>query len=171
MGGRLCPWSRCLTWAKPAKQPPCQGRSPGCKSGQRGQTRGQETAGQGRSTGATCPLKQTTSYTFPLRTSFVCLSFLSPLCPPCQQSISKHFCRLPSTFSSSLFLRVFLLRSSRVNKHTIYSLSHIPQTHPPSTPHSICPFGLPLSLIINPLHPHSLSSCQEGKCGAVCSRF
>lgn len=40
MGGGLCPWTRCLTWAKPAKQPPCQGRSPGCKLGQRGQTLG-----------------------------------------------------------------------------------------------------------------------------------
>lgn len=47
VGGRLCPWSRCLTWAKPAKQPPCLGSSPGCKPGQRGQTGGAGT-GDGR---------------------------------------------------------------------------------------------------------------------------
>lgn len=47
MGGGLCPWSRCLTWAKSAKQPHCQGSGPGCKPGQRGQTGGQETRGWG----------------------------------------------------------------------------------------------------------------------------
>lgn len=125
VGGRLCPWSRCLTWAKPVKIPPCQGSSPGCKPGQRGQMGGggQETEGQGRSTGATCPLKQTTSYIFSLRTSFVCLSFLSPLVSSStpQQSISKCFYPLPPTVAFSLFLCV--------HKHTIYSSPTYPLTH------------------------------------------
>lgn len=46
--GGLCPWSRCLTWTKPAKKPHCQGSGPGCKPGRKGQTEGgQEIQGRG----------------------------------------------------------------------------------------------------------------------------
>ena len=59
--------------------PPVRGEAQGVSQGRGVRQWGDR---RRRSTGATCPLKQTTSYTFSLRTSFVCLSFLSPLWPP-----------------------------------------------------------------------------------------
>lgn len=76
VGSRLCPWSRCLTWLSWLSNPPVRGEAQGVNQGKGVRHGGQETAGQGRSIGATCPLKQTTSYTFSLRT-FVCPSSLS----------------------------------------------------------------------------------------------
>lgn len=146
VGGRLCPWSRCLTWAKPAKQPPRQGRDPGCKPGHRGQ-RGGDRRRQGRSTGAICPLKQTTSYTFPLTTSFVCLSFLSPQCPPPLTSkvLQSVFVLFPFSlfvcFSSSSFVAINTLYTlpSHISPNSLYlpflavSLSHCkPPSFPPA---------------------------------------
>lgn len=131
MGGRLCPWSRCLTWAKPAKQPPCQGRSPGCKPGQRGQTvGGQETAVHG----GDLPSKTNHQLHF-FTQNIVCLSVL-PLSPvtasPPLHSPVMCSRPLPPTFSSSLFLCF-----SCVHKHTIYS--HIP---PNSSPQLLTPPAL-----------------------------
>lgn len=68
VGSRLCPWSRCLTWLSRLSNPPVRGEAQGVNQGKRVRHGGQETAEQGRSIGATCPLKQTTSYTFPLTT-------------------------------------------------------------------------------------------------------
>lgn len=63
VGGRLCPWSRCLTFAKLAKHPsptPVRGEVRGVGQERGVRQGGQKTAGQGRSAGATCPQKQTT---------------------------------------------------------------------------------------------------------------
>lgn len=95
VGSGLCPWSRCLTWAKPAKQPPCQGSSPGCKPGAEGSDRWG--GDRRRSTGVTCPLKQTTSYTF-FTPNIICLSvlLLSPVAASTvnPQTMSRCFCPL-----------------------------------------------------------------------------
>lgn len=131
MGGRLCPWSRCLTWAKPAKQPPCLGRSPGCKSGQRGQTRGTGDGRAGAVHGGDMPSKTNHQLHFFFTQNIICLSVLhlSPVSAPPAKYIQVF---LP--FPLHLFLLSFCLFFffiACVHKHNIYSLSHIPLTHPP----------------------------------------
>lgn len=144
VGGRLCPWSRCLTFAKPAKQPspsPVRGevRGVGLERGVR--QAGQKMAGQGRPTGATCPQK-----------------------PKHRLHIFTHLFVCPSplpSVRSSFFLCVFTVC---VHEATIYSPSHFPFN--PS-------LHLPFWAACLPHHkphpcPHSPSSCREGKRGVVC---
>lgn len=82
VGGRLCPWSRCLTFAKPAKHPsptPVRGEVRGVGQERGVRQGGQKTAGQGRSAGATCPQKPNHRlHIFTQR--IICLSVL-PLSP------------------------------------------------------------------------------------------
>lgn len=155
MDGRLCPWSRYLTWAKPTKQPPCQGRSPGCKPGQRGQTGGTGDGRAGAVHRGDMPSKTNHQLHF-FTQNIVCLSVL-PLSPVStstrQQSILKCFCPLPPTFS--FFVHFSFL--SYVSINTLYAPSHI-SPYLNSTPHSICPFWLSLLVIIKPFDPCLLSS-------------
>lgn len=143
VGGRLCPWSRCLTFAKPAKHlspTPVRGEVRGVGQ-ERGVRRGgQTTAGWGRSTGATCPQK--TNHRLHVFTpNIICLSVLP--------------------FSS-----VAVLPFSVFSQHASVNTLYIPSHTSPSTPHSICPFGLPLFLIIKPLRPPAPSHLV-GKVNAV----
>lgn len=132
VGGRLCPWSRCLTFAKPAKHPPppppepCQGRGPGCRPGKRGQTSGTEDGGAGAARRGNVSSKKPNHRLHIFTHLFVCPSPLPSA---------------PSSFSC-----VF---SQYASMKPLYILSHTS----PSTPHSICPFGLPVFLIIKPLLP------------------
>lgn len=130
VGGRLCPWSRCLTWAKPAKQPPCQGRSPGSKPGQRGQTGGTGDGRAGAVHRGDMPSKTNHQLHF-FTQNIICLSVLPPSpvsASTRQQSISKCLCPLPPTFPFSLF--VCFSFSMYVSINTLCTPSHIyPLTH------------------------------------------
>lgn len=144
-GGRLCPWSRCLTWAKPAKQPPVRGEPRNVSQGRGVRQQGQDTAGTVHR--GSMSSKTNHRLHFPTQ-NIVCLSVL-PLSPvstsTCQQSAWKCFC--------SVSFSVFLPFSTCVHRQTIHS-------HTPSSlflpPHPIT------------IHTHLF---QEGKRGIVCSRF
>lgn len=128
VGGRLCPWSRCLTFAKPAKHPsptPVRGEVRGVGQERGVRQGGQKTAGQGRSAGATCPQKQTTVTHF---------------------HSEDHLLVCPSPLPSARPLFLF-------SQYASMKPRYIPSHTSPSTPHSICPFGLPVCLIIKPLLP------------------
>ena len=165
VGGGLCPWSRCLTWAKPAKQPHCQGSRPGCKPGQRGQMEGDRRYRAGAVHRGNMPSKTNHQLYF-LTQSIVCLSvlLLSPVTASTSQT--KHtevFSFSPSHLSFLTFCMFFFLIIC-VHKHTVYSVSYIHQLILPIL--SGCLF-----LIINLLCSRLFPSFQEGKRRVVCSRF
>ena len=140
VGGRLCPWSRCLTWAKPAKQPPCQGSSPGCKPGQRGQTRGTGDGRAGAVHRGDMPSKTNHQLHF-FTQNIVCLSVLPlpPLCPPpplANTYIEGFFVLSLSHLLFHPFCTFLLLIVQYVS---INSFSHIP---PNSSPQLLTPSAL-----------------------------
>lgn len=108
VGGRLCPWSRCLTFAKPAKHlspTPVRGEVRGAGQ-ERGVRRGgQTTAGRGRSTGATCPQKNK---------------------PPVTRFHSEYHLFVRPSLPLSGRPPSFCVFTVCVHEHTIYSLSHFP---------------------------------------------
>lgn len=127
VGGRLCPWSRCLTWAKPAKIPPCQGSSPGCKLGQRGQTGGTGDGRTGAVHGGSVPSKTNHQLHF-FTHNIVCLSVL-PLSPGVRlHSPTKYTEVFLSSPSHLPFLTLFFLIAC-IHKHTIYT----PLAYPPAS--------------------------------------
>lgn len=143
MGGRLCPWSRCLTWAKPAKQPPCQGRSPGCKSGQRGQTRGTGDGRAGAVHRGDMPSKTNHQLHFSTQ-NIICLSVLplSPV-PALPTKYIQAFLSSPFHLFSLSFFCAFFFSAVHVSINTLYIPSHIS-----------------LKLIpLQPLTPSALSGC------------